>query len=117
MKVEDLVKLNLDDFEVALKELGAQSEEFVLSLIEAEKAGKNRDGAFKIIEDAFATVETEIQTEGEPEPEIYTVKQGKSVSFRAGIKVHGDVVDLDWPEFKNEGFLESLIERELVVKK
>lgn len=34
-----------------------------------------------------------------PETKL-TVAKGLSVCFRAGIKVHGDDISLEWPEFK-----------------
>jgi hypothetical protein len=41
-----------------------------------------------------------------PETQL-TVAEGKSVCFRAGIKVHGDEISLDWPEFKDNAKLKD----------
>ena len=46
----------------------------------------------------------------------YTVAKGKSVSFRAGIKVHGDVVEQEWPEFKaNQNLLADMLKNKTLV--
>ena len=58
MKVEDLVKLNLDDLETELDK-GSFSKTFLDSLLEAEKAGENRKGAIKLIEDAIELADDE----------------------------------------------------------
>ena len=117
MKVEDLVKLNLDDLEQELDN-GSFSKSFLSSLLEAEKASKDRSGAIELIEDAI-----EIAPEPEPEAESQATS-GKayavgevSIGFKAGIKSKGDIVDLNWPEFKaNPKLLRSLLDKGLVIK-
>jgi hypothetical protein len=143
MKVEDLVKLNLDDLEKEL-EKGSFPKTFLDSLLEAEKAGKDRSGAIELISDAIEladdepeqaealqelseTAQKEIKGgEGKtPEQvlkslqsdrEAYAVAQGLSVGFKAGIKSGGDIIDLNWPEFKsNPKLLDSLLDKGLVI--
>lgn len=47
----------------------------------------------------------------------YTVAKGKSISFRAGIKVHGDEVNPEWPEFKaSEGLLAAMLKNKSIVE-
>lgn len=118
MKVEDLVKLNLDDLETELDK-GSFSEVFLGSLLEAEKAGKDRSGAIELIEGVIAALDDEQDLPAKAVIDgCYLVAKGQSIGFRAGIKTEGDVVDLEWPEFKaNDKLLASMLERGLVVLK
>lgn len=145
MKTQDLVKLNLDELETELAK-GSFSKSFLDSLLKAEKSGKDRSGAIELINDAFELADDEPeQAEAEATPqdtvdqlkeirgedfgvidahqslvtsgESYAVAKGQSIGFRAGIKTGGDVVDVEWPEFKaNKTLLDSMLERGLVVK-
>jgi hypothetical protein len=127
MKVQDLVKLNLDELETELAK-GSFSKSFLDSLLKAEKSDKSpRKGALELIEGAIAALDgeqdvpTEIAVEQERGITIktsgYVVAKGQSIGFRAGIKTAGDVVDVTWPEFKsNDKLLASMLERGLVVK-
>ncbi len=46
-----------------------------------------------------------------------TVAEGKSVCFRAGIKVHGDDINLDWPEFKaNDKLKDEMLKNKTLVE-
>ena len=124
MKVEDLVKLNLDELEQEL-DSGSYSKSFLESAMAAEKADENRKGAIKLIEDAIELAEVEpapevigaeqsLATSGE----IYVVAGGLAIGFKAGIKSDGDIVDPNWPEFKaNPELMSDLIRNGLVVKK
>ena len=58
MKVEDLVKLNLDELEQEL-DSGSYSKSFLESAMAAEKADENRKGAIKLFEDAIELAEVE----------------------------------------------------------
>lgn len=50
--------------------------------------------------------------------EVIEVAAGKSIGFRAGIKVTGDIVDPNWPEFKaNSKLLDEMLKNGLLVKK
>jgi hypothetical protein len=116
MKVQDLVKLNLDELETELAK-GSFSKSFLDSLLKAEKSDKSpRKGALELIEGAITALDGEqdvpvVKTSG------YAVAKGQSIGFRAGIKTTGDVVDVNWPEFKsNDKLLASMLERGLVVK-
>ncbi|CAM0101505.1 hypothetical protein VPHPS15B6_0008 [Vibrio phage PS15B-6] len=128
MKTQDLVKLNLDELETELAK-GSFSKSFLDSLLKAEKSDKSpRKGAIELIEGAIAALDDEQDLPTKPEVidshqslvtsgESYAVAKGQSIGFRAGIKTGGDVVDLEWPEFKaNKTLLDSMIERGLVVK-
>ena len=128
MKAQDLVKLNLDELETELAK-GSFSKSFLDSLLKAEKSGKDRSGAIELIEGAIAAlddkqdvpVKTEVVvTESYKKAigDMHAVAKGQSIGFRAGIKTGGDVVDVEWPEFKaNKTLLDSMLERGLVVKK
>ena len=129
MKAQDLVKLNLDELETEL-ENGSFSKSFLDSLIKAEKSDKSpRKGAIELIEGAIAALDDEqdlpeVALDDEQDlPEValeggYAVAEGQSIGFRDGIKTGGDIVDLEWPEFKaNKTLLDSMLERGLVVKK
>ncbi len=117
MKTQDLVKLNLDELETELAK-GSFSKSFLDSLLKAEKSGKDRSGAIELIEGAIAALDDKqdlpkVLLEGG-----YAVAEGQSIGFRAGIKTGGDVIDVEWPEFKaNKTLLDSMLERGLVVKK
>ena len=114
MNVEGLVKLNLDELETEL-EKGSFSKSLLDSLLEAEKAGKDRSGAVELIEDAILEL-----TEGAEPVELdkIVVAKGKSIGFRAGIKVAGEAVDPSWPEFKaNSKLLDEMLKNGLLVKK
>jgi len=114
MKTQDLVKLNLDELETELAK-GSFSKSFLDSLLKAEKSGKDRSGAIELIEGAIAALDGEQDV---PVVKGYAVANGQSIGFRAGIKTGGDVVDVEWPEFKaNKTLLDSMLERGLVVKK
>lgn len=120
MKVKDLLKLNLDDLETEL-EKGSFSKEFLDSALKAENADKTpRKGAIELIEGAIAALD-DVDVPTKPEVALeggYVVAKGQSIGFRAGIKTGGDVVDVEWPEFKaNKTLLDSMLERGLVVKK
>lgn len=129
MKTQDLVKLNLDELETELAK-GSFSKSFLDSLLKAEKSDKSpRKGAIELVEGAIAALDdeqdlptnTELEIEAERGITIvisgYAVAEGQSIGFRAGIKTGGDVVDLEWPEFKaNKTLLDSMLERGLVVK-
>ncbi len=128
MKTQDLVKLNLDELETELAK-GSFSNSFLDSLLKAEKSDKSpRKGAIELIEGAIAALD-DVDVPTKPQVidahqslvtsgESYAVAEGQSIGFRAGIKTGGDVVDLEWPEFKaNKTLLESMLERGLVVKK
>lgn len=105
MKVEDLVKLNLSELESAL-EKGAFSKELLEEALKAEKEGKDRSGAVELYEDTLA--ESELQKK--PKRGNYTLKEGSSIIFRAGIKQHGDIVNPEWPEFKrDESLFDAMI--------
>lgn len=116
MKTQDLVKLNLDELETELAK-GSFSKSFLDSLLKAEKSGKDRSGAIELIEGAIAALDNEQDL---PKVEVtggYAVAKGQSIGFRAGVKTGGDMVDLEWPEFKaNKTLLDSMLERGLVVK-
>ena len=143
MKVEDLVKLNLDDLETELDK-GSFSKAFLDSLLEAEKAAKDRSGAIELINDAIELEELEElegeesegeesegeESEGEElegeelegeelegeESELYAVAKGYSIGFRAGVKSEGEIIDTSWSDFKdNPKLLDSLIDRGLVI--
>ncbi|AUR81406.1 hypothetical protein NVP1005O_09 [Vibrio phage 1.005.O._10N.286.48.F2] len=119
MKTQDLVKLNLDELETELAK-GSFSKSFLDSLLKAEKSGKDRSGAIELIEGAIAALDDEQDLPTKPQVALeggYAVAKGQSIGFRAGIKTGGDVVDLEWPEFKaNKTLLDSMLERGLVVK-
>ena len=129
MRTQDLVKLNLDELETELAK-GSFSKSFLDSLLKAEKSDKSpRKGAIELIEGAIAALDdeqdlptnTELDVEAERGITIvtggYAVAKGQSIGFRAGIKTGGDVVDVEWPEFKaNKTLLDSMLERGLVVK-
>lgn len=38
---------------------------------------------------------------------VYTLKKGASIRFKAGIKVHGDVIDFTWPEYADNKDLKA----------
>jgi len=141
MKVEDLVKLNLDDLETELDK-GSFSKTFLDSLLEAEKEGKDRSGAIELINDAIELADDEPDLESTPQDtvdqikeirgedfgvideqqslatsgETYAVAQGQAIGFKAGIKSNGDIIDLNWPEFKaNPKLLDSMLEKGLVI--
>ncbi|AUR94067.1 hypothetical protein NVP1191O_08 [Vibrio phage 1.191.O._10N.286.52.B4] len=132
MKAQDLVKLNLDELETELAK-GSFSKSFLDSLLKAEKSGKDRSGAVELIEGAIAVLD-DVDVPTKPEVDAdkvitegikyalehlnHLVAEGQSIGFRAGIKTGGDVVDVEWPEFKaNKTLLDSMLERGLVVKK
>lgn len=131
MKTQDLVKLNLDELETELAK-GSFSKSFLDSLLKAEKSDKSpRKGAIELIEGAIAALDDkqDLPTNAELDVEVergitivtsgesYAVAKGQSIGFRAGIKTGGDVVDVEWPEFKaNKTLLDSMLERGLVVK-
>lgn len=116
MKTQDLVKLNLDELETELAK-GSFSKSFLDSLLKAEKSGKDRSGAVELIEGAIAALDDEQDLPQVALEGGYAVAQGQSIGFRAGIKTGGDVVDVEWPEFKaNKALLDSMLERGLVVK-
>jgi hypothetical protein len=105
MKVEDLVKLNLSELESAL-EKGAFSKELLEEALKAEKEGKDRAGAIELYESALAEPESQENTKSCN----YTLKEGASISFTAGIKQHGDIVNPEWPEFKrDESLFDAMI--------
>jgi hypothetical protein len=116
MKVQDLVKLNLDELETELAK-GSFSKSFLDSLLKAEKSDKSpRKGALELIEGAIAALDGD-QDVPVAKTSGYAVAKGQSIGFRAGIKTAGDVVDVTWPEFKsNDKLLASMLERGLVVK-
>ncbi len=124
MKTQDLVKLNLDELETELAK-GSFSKSFLDSLLKAEKSDKSpRKGAIELIEGAIAALDDEqdvpvksVEDAGGPLTCHIVVAEGQSIGFRAGIKTGGDVVDVEWPEFKaNKTLLDSMLERGLVVK-
>lgn len=125
MDVVDLVKLNLDDMEDAL-ENGAFSAAELQQALELEVAGKNRSGAIELINDAMpeeeSDLEDETSQEEDPEPEEdapvkYAVAKGVAVTFRAGMKSDGDLIDINWPEYAgNEKLLAEHLEKGLIVK-
>ncbi|AUR86523.1 hypothetical protein NVP1086O_10 [Vibrio phage 1.086.O._10N.222.51.F8] len=116
MKTQDLVKLNLDELETELAK-GSFSKSFLDSLLKAEKSDKSpRKGAIELIEGAIAALDDKQDVPTETSGG-YAVAEGQSIGFRAGIKTSGDVVDVEWPEFKaNKTLLDSMLERGLVVK-
>lgn len=119
MKTQDLVKLNLDELETELAK-GSFSKSFLDSLLKDEKSDKSpRKGAIELIEGAIAALD-DVDVPTKPEVALeggYVVAKGQSIGFRAGIKTGGDVVDVEWPEFKaNKALLDSMLERGLVVK-
>ena len=128
MKTQDLVKLNLDELETELAK-GSFSKSFLDSLLKAEKSGKDRSGAIELIEGAIAALDDEqdapvkyvADADADADGPLtchIVVATGQSIGFRAGIKTGGDIVDVEWPEFKaNKTLLESMLERGLVVKK
>ncbi|AUR96306.1 hypothetical protein NVP1223O_09 [Vibrio phage 1.223.O._10N.261.48.A9] len=116
MKTQDLVKLNLDELETELAK-GSFSKSFLDSLHKAEKSGKDRSGAIELIEGAIAALDDEQDLPKVAVEGGYAVAEGQSIGFRAGIKTGGDVVDVEWPEFKaNKTLIDSMLERGLVVK-
>lgn len=129
MKIQDLVKLNLDELETELAK-GSFSKSFLDSLLKAEKSDKSpRKGAIELIEGAIAALDDEqdvpvkyvADADADADGPLtchIVVATGQSIGFRAGIKTGGDIVDVEWPEFKaNKTLLESMLERGLVVKK
>ena len=131
MKTQDLVKLNLDELETELAK-GSFSKSFLDSLLKAEKSDKSpRKGAIELIECAIAALDdkqdvpvkyvADADADADADGPLtchIVVATGQSIGFRAGIKTGGDIVDVEWPEFKaNKTLLESMLERGLVVKK
>lgn len=117
MKAQDLVKLNLDELETELSK-GSFSKSFLDSLLKAEKSDKSpRKGAIELIEGAIAALDDKQDLPKVTLEGGYAVAEGQSIGFRAGIKTGGDIVDVEWPEFKaNKTLLDSMLERGLVVK-
>lgn len=114
MNEKQLLKLNLDELEAELAK-GEYSAKFLASLLKAEQSDKSpRKGAIELIENALEPVK---ETKEKATSNTYVVAKGQSIGFRAGIKTEGFVVDLEWPEFKdNDKLLASMLERGLVVK-
>lgn len=122
MNEKQLLKLNLDELEAELAK-GEYSAKILASLLKAEKSDKSpRKGALELIEGAIAALgDTDLpkitESTANATSSDYAVAEGQSIGFRAGIKTAGDVVDVNWPEFKsNDKLLASMLERGLVVK-
>ena len=110
MELNDLLDLSIAELQIAI-DSGEVSLELATEALAAEAEDKNRSGALEVLNDFISTFEAEAVEE-------YVIADNVSMRFQAGMKVAGDLIDADWPEYKdNEGLLAQHIELNLIVGK